>query len=351
MQIDELARQFSEAVQQRGAALQRAGLVMIDEFSATSIRAVAIGTEDYDVRIDVDDRTLVLSCSCPAFDNDGPCKHLWATALVAAERRMLAAMPSWTKVKLTPSGFDRDTDGTIDEVVSVAPSRVVLRPGSLLPLRLPGEGEPPRPRSRVPEWESLFFPSGHGHAAHGSLPVSAPPAEILYVVEVDKTRQSGELTVSLRTRATRKKGGFAKDRAAVVPVDAAGAAADARDRRALPLLQAAATLSGLRRFGLPARTDTDMGTGTSVGSRPRPAIPTGMADELMPLLAETGRLFMRREPNGRARACDVRRRSAVGVRPRAFPPRARARARQRRARSPGCSSGARRAFPCPRLSW
>ena len=109
MQIDELARRFSETVRQRGAVCQRAGLVTIKQASPTAIRAVATGTERYDVRIEVDDRALVLSCSCPAFENDGPCKHLWATALVADERRMLAAIPSRTKVKL-----DAPLDGTDD---------------------------------------------------------------------------------------------------------------------------------------------------------------------------------------------------------------------------------------------
>src|SRR5512147_674624 len=100
MQIDDLARLFSEAVRRRGEARQRAGLVSIKHASATVIRAVAIGTYAYDVRIGVDGSTLVLSCSCPAFDELGPCKHLWATALVAAEQRMLASMPAWTKVHL-----------------------------------------------------------------------------------------------------------------------------------------------------------------------------------------------------------------------------------------------------------
>ena len=31
---------------------------------------------------------LVLSCSCPYFESDGPCKHLWAMALAADERTL-----------------------------------------------------------------------------------------------------------------------------------------------------------------------------------------------------------------------------------------------------------------------
>jgi hypothetical protein len=154
------------------------------------------------------------------------------------------------------------------------------------------ERRPPPPRSQRPEWENLFFPSGNGYSPLRPRPEPPPAAEILYVVEVEKTRQQGELTVSLRTRTARKKGGFAKDKAAAVPVQALELLPDARDRRALPLLQAAATLSGSAAFGYEPYAD-GYGYEPRVTSQAR--IPTGMAGELMPLLAETGRLFMRRE--------------------------------------------------------
>ena len=171
MQIDELARRFSEPVRRRGEAYQRAGAVTIKQASPTAIRAVAPGTERYDVRIEVDDRTLVLSCSCPAFEIDGPCKHLWATALVADERRLLAAIPSRTKVRLDvplDDVLDDDEDEDDDhEATSPTPSSVALRqpPGSPLPLRSRGEGHPsPRPQvpgRRVgdlvlPQWQRPF---------------------------------------------------------------------------------------------------------------------------------------------------------------------------------------------------
>src|SRR3954469_5741596 len=123
MQIDDLASCFPDAVRQRGETCRRAGAVTIRHISPTSIRAVAIGTETYDVRIEVDDGNLLLSCSCPAFDKDGPCKHLWAAALVADERRMLAPLPSWITLAPYPPRPALD------------PTRVVLRPppGSPLP--------------------------------------------------------------------------------------------------------------------------------------------------------------------------------------------------------------------------
>ncbi len=80
----------------------------------------------------------------------------------------------------------------------------------------------------------------------------------------------------------------------MVPVEALEFLPDERDRRALPLVQAAATLTGSAAPGYqpygyayaPERRFTS-----------EARIPTAMAGELMPLLAETGRLFMRREAN------------------------------------------------------
>jgi hypothetical protein len=126
--------------------------------------------------------------------------------------------------------------------------------------------------------------------------VQAPAADILYVVEVERTRQNGELTVSLRTRTAKKKGGFAKDKPAAVPVQALELLPDSRDRRALPLVQAAATLTGSAASGYHSYA-----YGYGYGYEPRftseARIPAAMAGEIMPLLAETGRLFMRRAPN------------------------------------------------------
>jgi hypothetical protein len=245
MQIDDLARRFTDAVRRRGTAYRLADAVTITRPTPTAIRAVVQGTEPYEVRIAVDGENLVLRCSCPAFEDDEPCKHLWATALVAADQGLLSAMPSPTE-------------------------------------------------SRAQGWETLFFPSGRGPSATLPAPALAAPDEILYVVEVDKTRQQGELTISLRTRRPRKQGGFTKDKACAVPVEALALLPDERDRRALPLLQAAATLT---ESVTSSYQPSAAGYGYERRFTAEAQIPAGMADDIMPLLSETGRLFMRRELN------------------------------------------------------
>ena len=266
MQIDELTSRFPEPVRRRGAESHLAGSVILTHASKREIRAMVRGTEARGVRIAVEDPALVLSCSCPAFENEGPCKHLWATALAANERRLLAPLPFWTRVELDSSRVRRPS----------APSSG-------------DERRPPPPRIPAAGMGELFFPSGTGPSPLRQRPEPPPVAEILYVVEVEKTRQQGELTVSLRTRTARKKGGFAKDKTAGVPVQSLELLPDARDRRALPLLQAAATLTGSA-TGYQAYSFT-YASERQFTSEAR--IPSAMASELMPLLSETGRLYMR----------------------------------------------------------
>src|SRR4029079_17980095 len=76
----------------------------------------------------------------------------------------------------------------------------------------------------------------------------------------------------------------------------------ARGRRARPLLQAAATLTGSAGSGY---SSYDYGYGYGYGYEPRftseARIPAAMAGELMPLLAENGRLVLLSEPKAEVR--------------------------------------------------
>ena len=92
------------------------------------------------------------------------------------------------------------------------------------------------------DWRTLLVGEETRARASQARNVPAIPGDLIYVVEVDKTRRTGELTIALRTRAPKKGGGFAKDRPASVPLGSLEYLPDERDRRALPLFQAAAAL-------------------------------------------------------------------------------------------------------------
>src|SRR5665213_602957 len=245
MRIDDLARRFPEQIRRRGVSCHRAQVVTIKHHSAAVIRGIAIGNEDYEVRLEVEGRTLVLSCSCPYFESDGPCKHLWAMALAADERRLLAGMPSWTKVKLEMDDGAIDDDVYVDDedddppdddlgiedhgetivangggrasLTSVARRDLSHKPStSATLLRLPylarSPSDIPAPPPPAPDWKAVFLGETNRSPRPGVARAPDAPANLLYVIEVDKTRSGGELVVALRTRAPRRAVGSPRTR-------------------------------------------------------------------------------------------------------------------------------------------
>lgn len=67
----------------RGEAYWRDGLVTIIDINAARVRAQVSGTENYRTTVTGRGADIGGDCSCPAFSDFGPCKHIAATALAA----------------------------------------------------------------------------------------------------------------------------------------------------------------------------------------------------------------------------------------------------------------------------
>lgn len=81
--------EFPDSVKARGSRYFQEGRVRLVAGSAWRVRAVVTGTATYSVGVGRVDDTLRLSCTCPYFESDGPCKHLWATLLLAGDKGLL----------------------------------------------------------------------------------------------------------------------------------------------------------------------------------------------------------------------------------------------------------------------
>ena len=95
--VDALRPLFSAPVRGRGEQYFSAGVVEIRAESVgaaefpTAIEAWVYGEDRYDVSIEYLETNWSLYCTCPAFENQGPCKHLWALVLeIDGERLNLA---------------------------------------------------------------------------------------------------------------------------------------------------------------------------------------------------------------------------------------------------------------------
>ncbi|MHB8797394.1 MAG: DEAD/DEAH box helicase [Thermoanaerobaculia bacterium] len=202
-----LRSEFEPVIRARGEDYLRRGRIRSVVGNDEGVIATVSGSREYTVRVGRDGDDVELSCTCPYFDSDGACKHLWAVLLLAGER-----------------GFLRG-DGR--------PVRAV---------RLADAAYTPPAR---PAWESaLEYVSAAPAAA--VRPLDWPAGrELLYVVDVAASRTAG-VTVELFTRDAAVRGGFRAPRPLSLTRGEAARLSNIADRRVLALL------SGARRAGIDA---------------------------------------------------------------------------------------------------
>ena len=91
-----VARNFSDAVRSRGQSYFAKGRVTLMAARPGEVVARVRGTTKYRVRVRLRGSKLLASCRCPYFSPQGePCKHLWATLLLADSRGFLQSAPSF----------------------------------------------------------------------------------------------------------------------------------------------------------------------------------------------------------------------------------------------------------------
>lgn len=78
----------------RGKAYFEQGMVEILHFDAAKVTSRCAGTRLYKVELALESGRLTGHCTCPAFSDFGPCKHMAATAFAAIAHSKNAYQPS-----------------------------------------------------------------------------------------------------------------------------------------------------------------------------------------------------------------------------------------------------------------
>ena len=81
--VDALREFFGDKVFARGESYWRDGVVAIIDADVRRVRAQVAGSEDYRTIVTGRGAEIGGECSCPAYEDFGPCKHMAATALAA----------------------------------------------------------------------------------------------------------------------------------------------------------------------------------------------------------------------------------------------------------------------------
>lgn len=242
---------FSPAARRKGRTYFEEGRVRLLESATGDLEAEVRGTVPYFTLVgvdeeDLDGEELYLECSCPAFEKFGPCKHLWAVLLTV--------------------------EAGLEEVVA-APMEEIL---GFEPL---ASGE----AAATEEWaRRLTEMSRNAPAtpAPGADLVAADPPQLVYALDLFRTRRDGCLVLELMLRRRRKDGSWGVPRTPGGEPEDLDAAATGPDATILFKLRGAATPEDYYGWSPYRRESVYCLEGRG-------------AEELLPLLSETGRLFWR----------------------------------------------------------
>ncbi len=273
-----LAANFTKNVRKRGDDYYCKGRVMIREGSQSELTACVRGSDFYEVEFAWRGNKLAVWCDCSHFVEQGvPCKHVWATALAADQHQYLTAAASADKLILDLDALgadgpeDRDYYDGDEELYEEDGTAPVLSSRSPVVLWSTAKPKPVDWRKQLGE---LFAPRDRG-AWPSKL-------EILYVVDVAKNVHPGDLVLSLQSRNRNANGSFSRPK--ILSMRQAQIAQ-------LPLSEDREILSSL-----PGGQSYSYSYGYAGTYLPIPEFPLlspALAGMLMPLVARTGRCFLR----------------------------------------------------------
>ncbi len=162
-----LTPDFAEGVRVRGHAYFAKGRVGILKAAPGEVVAKVRGTESYKVRLRLRGGRVLASCSCPYYGPFGsPCKHLWATVLLADARNLLPTPPNRPlelvtilPLMTTPNGDTLPDDAPPPPQSSYRPAGPPPELQGQGPGQGQGQGRPPY-GSRPPQGQR--YPQGQG---------------------------------------------------------------------------------------------------------------------------------------------------------------------------------------------
>jgi hypothetical protein len=270
---------FDPGVRSRGELYAIEGKVDIVEGGTRAVTADVHGTSRYRVRIFWSGRGLKIGCTCPHFADEGtPCKHLWATLLVAEEKRFLSAVPEggqWTGNRSRPERNLEDRgpeDGRPKSGDDGEEEDIERREAPASPA--------PLPEAPLPEW-ALRFRRLEDSIRRGDLrrqsQVRRNPSRISYILDVEETKQGWGVTVETWEQRPDQDGEWGERRPHFIE--------RGRFDRYAPDDQVLHTIL----VDLPAFHSWAHG-----GMMSRFRMPHSLNGGLLPMLAATGRLLVRR---------------------------------------------------------
>jgi superfamily II DNA or RNA helicase len=240
-----LADFFSKAIRDRGSQYFKSGLVHIQQATYKSLEARVRGSENYNVTLEVRRKNLLVSCSCPYFDEDY-CKHIWATMLAAEAKGYLLEAGRGVQYldmdETVYSGDDFDEEYEDDEY-PLDPKRAIADilnrrlSKNITPQNLAAPVVPPTIWKKKIEEVSSSMSQRQAYA-YDTWPQGR---EVLYVIDIPATLNNQGLILELYSRERKINGEWKKPRAMSASKDLIQKLPNPADREITSLLVGASS--------------------------------------------------------------------------------------------------------------
>lgn len=299
---------FSEKIRERGEAYFHEGDVQFsDDCSDDAIHATVFGSDDYDVRIQLHKKGnatgLRVGCTCPYFQTNDLCKHLWAVLLATDAQGRLSSAHGVTLnfIEEESSGDPGDDDDDLpvidlehvgDFIGREAKYKIQLKDGSYATIFSPGlvsklsRGRGKSAPPIVPTWKDHLQGVQRGIRRtvgyDSEIAAIEHQEQLVYVIDLDELTNDSQMMLSVYRRPRTLNGEWGRLKLVRVRDLKTSTLADTRDKQIISILQGADLSRDVNHYGY-------LGSYHRGGNQ----FPLAEATQwiLFPLLAATGRFF------------------------------------------------------------
>ncbi|MBI4890442.1 MAG: DEAD/DEAH box helicase [Acidobacteria bacterium] len=262
--VHKVAAQVPQAIRTRGNDLSWRGQVKILEARPDEVKALVRGTLEYNVELKYSGGELRVQCECPYFEGEGRCKHIWAALVTVDGRKGLEEAKAAYRLAINDElGWEREPERREREPAVETPQEPAVK-------------QDPRPVWEA-ELETLTR-LGTAPMEGDTRGLPGGEFEILYVLDAGLSERGGNPVIEVMQRARKRDGEWSALKEYGIPAENVAKLPEPVDREALSMLQGS--------------LDTYGHTGSLRFLTRQRVVPEVLAQRLLPMLAEAGRLWM-----------------------------------------------------------
>jgi superfamily II DNA or RNA helicase len=287
----ELSSDFTGTIRSRGADYFRGGSVRIRQGDPWMVDAVVRGGLKYEVRLWREEEEIHVRCTCPYYETDGPCKHIWATILASDEKGYLKGDGKKTPLVLVREYDDEDDDyDDYDDDYDDEDERE--EPQSVLSNVLQMLTPPPGQKKKTLSWKEQLAALGRAATAVVTGGRDQWPASrrLIYVVDIPSTLGSQYVILDTLVQDRKQDGEWGRPRKQRIPRHLISEFPDPLDRQIFAMLAGSREQMEHSYFGYNYQDAYDTAPSRYRLSAPLPQI-------VLPLIARSGRCFLKSSPH------------------------------------------------------